>query len=62
MVEKATEPQTVSDKIIDKFLQALAGENGFEETSERLRKTLLEDKSTTEKQIRSALFGENEIL
>ena len=58
MVSDKAEPQTVSDKIIDKFLQTLTTEKGFEETSVRLRKTLLEDKTTAEKSIRDALFGE----
>ena len=57
MTEKVNDPQTVSDKIIDKFLQTLATEKGFEETSVRLRKTLLEDKTTAEKSIRDALFS-----
>jgi hypothetical protein len=60
MAGKGNEPQTVSDKIIDKFLQTLGNEKGFDETAARLRKTVLEDKSTSEKQIRDALFGESE--
>lgn len=60
MTEEKTEPQTVSDKIIDKFLQSLTTEKGFEETSERLRKTLFQDKTTAEKAIREALFGESD--
>lgn len=54
------EPQTVSDKIIDKFLQTLSAEKGFEETATRLRKAVLEDKTTAEKAIRDALFGESD--
>lgn len=60
MTGKGDEVQTVSDKIIDKFLQALGTEKGFEETAVRLRKAVLEDKSTSEKLIRDALFGESE--
>ena len=60
MVSDKVDPQTVSDKIIDKFLQTLGVEKGFEETAIRLRKTVLEDKSTSEKQIRESLFGEND--
>ena len=60
MAEGKAEPQTVSDKIIDKFLESLAGEKGFEETATRLRKTLLEDKATAEKPIREALFGDSD--
>lgn len=60
MAETKSEPQTVSDKIIDKFLESLAAEKGFEETAARLRKTLLEDKTTAEKPIRDALFGEGD--
>lgn len=59
MVNDKNEPQTVSDKIIDKFLQTLSIEDGFKETAMRLRKTILEDKSTNEKSIREALFGED---
>ncbi len=59
MTDKKHEPQTVSDKIIDKFLYALGAEKGFEDTAARLRKKVLEDKSTSEKAIRDALFGEN---
>lgn len=54
-------PQTVSDKILDKFLTSLAAEKGFEDTAVRLRKIVLEDKSTSEKLIRDALFGESEV-
>lgn len=60
MAEGKAEPQTVSDKIIDKFLDSLAAETGFEETAARLRKTLLIDKTTAEKPIRDALFGESD--
>jgi hypothetical protein len=60
MVSDKAELQTVSDKIIDKFLQILAAEKGFEETATRLRKTVLEDKATGEKPIRDALFGESD--
>lgn len=60
MSGKETEPQAVSDKIIDKFLQTLGAEKGFEETAARLKKIVLEDKSTSEKLIRDALFGESE--
>ena len=60
MLDKKSEPQAVSDKIIDKFLQTLGAERGFEETAARLRKTVLEDKSTSEKSIRDALFGESD--
>lgn len=49
MTDKKAEPQTVSDKIIDKFLDLLAAEKGFEETATRLRKSLLVDKTTAEK-------------
>lgn len=55
------EPENVADRIIDKFLQSLCEEKGFEETSARLRKTLLHDKTTTEKTIRDALFGEGDV-
>ena len=61
MNDKKAELQTVSDKIIDKFLQSLAAEKGFEETATRLRKTLLQDKTTAEKPIRDALFGESDV-
>jgi hypothetical protein len=60
MASDKAEPQTVSEKIIDKFLQTLAAEKGFEETAVRLRKAVLEDKSTSEKSIRDALFGESD--
>lgn len=60
MSDKESEPQTVSDKIIDKFLKSLAAEKGFEETATRLRKTIFENNTTAEKPIRDALFGENE--
>jgi hypothetical protein len=60
MVNDKAEPQTVSEKIIDKFLQTLGVEKGFEETAVRLRKSILEDKSTSEKSIREALFGESD--
>lgn len=60
MSGKGIGPQTVSDKIIDKFLQTLGAEKGFEETAARLRKTVLDDKSTSEKSIRDALFGESD--
>ena len=60
MASDKAEPQTVSEKIIDKFLQTLAIEKGFEETAVRLRKAVLEDKSTSEKSIRDALFGESD--
>lgn len=60
MANRKSEPQTVSDKIIDKFLASLALEKGFEETSARLRKTIFENRTTAEKSIRDALFGENE--
>ncbi len=60
MASDKAEPQTVSEKIIDKFLQTLAAEKGFEETAARLRKAVLEDKSTSEKSIRDALFGESD--
>lgn len=60
MASDKAEPQTVSEKIIDKFLQTLAAEKGFEETAARLRKAVLEDKSTSEKSIRDALLGESD--
>ena len=60
MSDKESEPQTVSDKIIDKFLVSLALEEGFEETSARLRKAIFENRTNVEKSIRDALFGENE--
>lgn len=60
MADNKIEPQTVSDKIIDKFIQCLSAEKGFEETATRLRKTVLEDKTTAEKAIRDALFGESD--
>ena len=54
-------PQTISDEIIDKFIQSLFSEKGFEETATRLRKMLLEDKKTiTEKTVHDALFGEGD--
>lgn len=52
--------QSVSDKILDKFIKELAVEDGMEETSSRLRKIIFENKTVNEKAIREALFGESE--
>jgi len=61
MINDKYESQSVCDKIIDKFLHSLSEEKGFEDTSLRLRKTLIQDNTTAEKQIREALFGKNEL-
>lgn len=60
MSTENNEIQTVSDRVLDKFLKELAAESDMEETSDRLRKAIFEDKTINEKTIREALFGESE--
>jgi len=55
-----TEIQTVSDRVLDKFLKELANESDMEETSHRLREAIFGKNPINEKAIREALFGESE--
>jgi len=45
-------------QVFERFLQALADANTPTDVVNRLRKTLLEDKSLTERSLREAVFGE----
>ena len=48
----------VPARVFEQFLQALEGAGASTELVGRLRKTLLEDKSYTDRALREAMFGE----
>ena len=60
MTTEDSEIQSVSDRVLDKFLKELAAGSDMEETSKRLRKAIFEDETINDKAIREALFGESE--
>lgn len=55
-----TEALSVSDQILQCFLDALSEKPGFEEIAARLRKAAIDEKKTSEVVLRRALFGEDE--
>ena len=48
----------IPTRVFEKFLQALADGKASPEVISRLRATLLENKSFTERALREAIFGE----
>jgi hypothetical protein len=48
----------VPARVFEKYLQALVEANASPEVISRLRATLLEDKSFTERALKDAIFGE----
>lgn len=58
--ESTIENASITERILLSFLETLAATPDMEETAERLRRELIINKSTSDKAIRSALFGEDE--
>ncbi len=49
--------ESVVDRILGSFVDAVAEQDGLEEVASRLRETILEKKALSEEALRDALFG-----
>jgi len=52
--------KTVSDKVIESFLESISAEEGFKEIGARLRETMLAKQAVSEKSLRKAIFDEDD--